>query len=314
MGEDRMCDFGKSRYGIPEWRRSDVQFRKQELLEEVYNPAPLQQSAFARPLASPSSSSSSFLFARAGEAMGSSLVQKPTPISAAPAAEAMRPETEPRYRECLRNHAASVGGHVLDGCCEFMPSAGEALKCAACGCHRSFHRKDHGEMCELRNGVAPPLLLPPPPLPPAATPYGHLRPFGASGVMVRVGNSGSAAAGTESSSEELAAQRPFVVSRKRFRTKFTAEQKEKMLAFAEKVGWRMQRQDEGTLEHFCGEVGVSRHVFKVWMHNNKSSLKKPNHEQQQQQQEQQQLLEDDEEEDEQQHHQVHHHRHEMPAN
>ncbi|XP_074559424.1 zinc-finger homeodomain protein 5-like [Curcuma longa] len=295
-------------------RRGEERERKQELLEEVYNPAPLQQSAFARPLASPSSSSSSFLFARAGDAMGSSLVQKPTPISAAPAAEAMRPEKEPRYRECLRNHAASVGGHVLDGCCEFMPSAGEALKCAACGCHRSFHRKDHGETCELRNGSAPPLLLPPL-LPPAATAYAHLRPFGASGVMVRVGSSGNAAAGTESSSEELAAHRPFVVSRKRFRTKFTVEQKEKMLAFAEKVGWRMQRQDEGTLEHFCGEVGVSRHVFKVWMHNNKSSLKKQNNDHQQQQQ--QQLLEDDEEEDEQQqqqhHHQVHHHRHEMPV-
>ncbi|XP_074586745.1 zinc-finger homeodomain protein 2-like [Curcuma longa] len=284
---------------------------KQELLEEVYSPAPLQQSAFARALPSPPSSSSSLLFARGGEAMGSSsLAQKPSPISAAPAADGMRPETEPRYRECLRNHAASVGGHVLDGCCEFMPSAGEALKCAACGCHRSFHRKDHGEMCELRNGVATPLLLPPP----AALLHGHPKAFGAaSGLLVRAGNSGAAAAGTESSSEDLAAQRPFVVSRKRFRTKFTAEQKVKMLAFAEKVGWRMQGGDEGAVEHFCGEVGVRRHVFKVWMHNNKSSLKKQNHQQQPQQQ-QQQLLEDDEEEEEHQNQQVHHHRHhEMPV-
>ncbi|XP_042431873.1 zinc-finger homeodomain protein 6-like [Zingiber officinale] len=286
-----------------------MEFRKVELTEEVYSPAPLQQSAFARALPSPPSSSSALFFARGGEAMGSSsLAQKPSYISVAPpAADGMRPETEPRYRECLRNHAASVGGHVLDGCCEFMPSAGEALRCAACGCHRSFHRKSDGEMCELRNGAATPLLLPPP----AA--HGHPKAFGAaSGLMVLAGNScagaAAAAAGTESSSEDLAAQRPFVVSRKRFRTKFTTEQKEKMLAFAEKVGWRMQGGDEGAVDHFCGEVGVRRHVFKVWMHNNKSSLKKQNHQQQQPQQ-QQQLLEDDEEEEEHQNQPIHHHRH-----
>ena len=27
------------------------------------------------------------------------------------------------YRECLKNHAASLGGHALDGCGEFMPSS-----------------------------------------------------------------------------------------------------------------------------------------------------------------------------------------------
>ncbi|XP_010326742.1 uncharacterized protein [Solanum lycopersicum] len=51
-----------------------------------------------------------------------------------------------RYRECLKNHAASMGGHALDGCGEFMPSGEEgtpgALKCAACNCHQNFHRKE----------------------------------------------------------------------------------------------------------------------------------------------------------------------------
>lgn len=51
-----------------------------------------------------------------------------------------------RYRECQRNHAASVGGHAVDGCREFMASSAEgtaaALTCAACGCHRSFHRRE----------------------------------------------------------------------------------------------------------------------------------------------------------------------------
>jgi ZF-HD homeobox protein with Cys/His-rich dimerization domain len=53
----------------------------------------------------------------------------------------------PRYRECLKNHAACMGGHALDGCGEFMPSLEvnhadpSSLKCAACGCHRNFHRR-----------------------------------------------------------------------------------------------------------------------------------------------------------------------------
>nr|GMC79951.1 zinc-finger homeodomain protein 6-like [Ipomoea batatas]GMC82529.1 zinc-finger homeodomain protein 6-like [Ipomoea batatas] len=56
------------------------------------------------------------------------------------------PTTLIRYRECLKNHAASTGGHVVDGCGEFMPSGEEgtpeALKCAACNYHRKGIR--HG--------------------------------------------------------------------------------------------------------------------------------------------------------------------------
>lgn len=51
-----------------------------------------------------------------------------------------------RYRECLKNHAASMGGNSTDGCCEFMPSGEEgsleALECSACSCHRNFHGKE----------------------------------------------------------------------------------------------------------------------------------------------------------------------------
>ncbi|AQK38849.1 mini zinc finger protein 1-like [Zea mays] len=51
-----------------------------------------------------------------------------------------------RYRECQRNHAASLGGHAVDGCREFMAAGADgtaaALACAACGCHRSFHRRE----------------------------------------------------------------------------------------------------------------------------------------------------------------------------
>lgn len=61
-------------------------------------------------------------------------------------------------------------------------------------------------------------------------------------------------------------------SKKRFRTKFSAEQKEKMLGFAEKLGWKLQRKEvDDEIERFCKSVGVTRQVFKVWMHNHKNN-------------------------------------------
>ncbi|XP_020587987.1 mini zinc finger protein 1-like [Phalaenopsis equestris] len=51
-----------------------------------------------------------------------------------------------KYRECRKNHAASIGGYAVDGCREFMASGEEgttaALHCAACNCHRSFHKRE----------------------------------------------------------------------------------------------------------------------------------------------------------------------------
>ncbi|KAK4353061.1 hypothetical protein RND71_028579 [Anisodus tanguticus] len=42
---------------------------------------------------------------------------------------------KPKYKECLKNHAVSIGGHAVDGCGEFMPTGEDgtnnALKCAA---------------------------------------------------------------------------------------------------------------------------------------------------------------------------------------
>ncbi|KAK4280628.1 hypothetical protein QN277_012230 [Acacia crassicarpa] len=149
------------------------------------------------------------------------------------------------YRECLRNHAASLGSYATDGCGEFTlddTSPGGCLQCAACGCHRNFHRKvtcpppprlTTGEMMEYSGGEG----TPPP-----------------SGEMMRTTTTST---GT---------------NKKRFRTKFTAEQREKMMGFAEKLGWKLQRKDlDDEIERFCRGVGVSRQVFKVWMHNHKNS-------------------------------------------
>ncbi|XP_044475239.1 zinc-finger homeodomain protein 5-like isoform X2 [Mangifera indica] len=211
--------------------------------------------------------------------------------------------SEVRYRECLKNHAASVGGNVFDGCGEFMPSGEEgtieALKCAACDCHRNFHRKEvDGETqfsgnCGRRTIMLPPLQIPPP-LPSLTMLRRQKYSIGMypspSGAIVAPMNVvyGGLSGGTESSSEDLPVFQsnayegvqppppppPFVLFKKRNRTKFTQEQKDKMMEFAEKVGWRLQRQDDEEVEKFCAEVGVKRQVFKVWMHNKKNNVKK----------------------------------------
>ncbi|KAF3658178.1 GAGA-binding family protein [Capsicum annuum] len=151
------------------------------------------------------------------------------------------------YRECLRNHAASLGSYATDGCGEFTlddhntsPGGSFSLNCAACGCHRNFHRK-------ITCGGAS---------------YSN--------------NSRDDREVIIAADYCLATQESPAVSersgKKRFRTKFTTDQKEKMLAFAEKLGWTLQRKDEeNETERFCKEVGVSRKVFKVWMHNHKNN-------------------------------------------
>ncbi|XP_073010061.1 zinc-finger homeodomain protein 9-like [Typha latifolia] len=170
------------------------------------------------------------------------------------------------YRECLKNHAASLGGHALDGCGEFMPSPAanpadpSSLTCAACGCHRNFHRR----------------------------------------LILGADDDEDAAAGEETSGEEddeevgehgggahhtlLALStggggpgrdpiaRAAGPPRKRFRTKFTAVQKERMQELAERMGWRMQKRDEAMMEEWCREIAVEKGVFKVWMHNNKHAF------------------------------------------
>ncbi|CAO2152518.1 unnamed protein product [Urochloa humidicola] len=221
-----------------------------------------------------------------------------------------------RYRECLKNHAAAIGGSATDGCGEFMPSGEdgslEALKCSACGCHRNFHRKDlhdadiaadddviyssagHRAAHRLLAPAMPPhrvnsagpyagsdpyaayaaaaaaRALPPPPPPGHVHGHGHhqyVMPLSmvhnSESDEMDGGRGGGGGGGGGGSSS---------TSRKRFRTKFTAEQKARMLEFAERVGWRLQKLEEAMVHAFCEEIGVKRRVLKVWMHNNKHSL------------------------------------------
>lgn len=45
-----------------------------------------------------------------------------------------------------------------------------------------------------------------------------------------------------------------------------------MHEIAERVGWKMQKREEEMIINFCNQIGVDKNVFKVWMHNNKTTF------------------------------------------
>ncbi|KAG6659240.1 zinc-finger homeodomain protein 2-like [Carya illinoinensis] len=175
--------------------------------------------------------------------------------------EAAVKSTITQYKECMRNHAASMGGHAKDGCGEFMPRGDgdprQSLTCAACGCHRNFHRREVlGNYHRLHSALHPMLL------------------YNASPTMSRPHHRHHEGGDRRSETPEGVGPTGVLIrsgSAKRFRTKFTQEQKDRMLEFAERIGWRIQRHDDVALNQFCSEVGVKRNVLKVWMHNNKNA-------------------------------------------
>jgi ZF-HD class homeobox domain-containing protein len=213
--------------------------------------------------------------------------------------------TTTRYRECQKNHAASLGNHALDGCGEFMPSGEEgsadALKCAACGCHRNFHRREvegenlvcsdcykfkdskkraasfaqaaggfaQGTPVSAAGTVAPGMGYPT-----SVTQYHQQgKPIAPIGLMAL--STGAADSDENEGGGNIGGggSSPSTI-KKRFRTKFSTEQKDEMCNFAEKLGWKMQKHDEAAVQEFCANVGVKRHVLKVWMHNNKHTMAK----------------------------------------
>ncbi|KAL5826412.1 hypothetical protein ACOSQ4_018209 [Xanthoceras sorbifolium] len=211
------------------------------------------------------------------------------------------------YKECLKNHAASLGGHALDGCGEFMPTPTAdskdptSLKCAACGCHRNFHRRypyDHHHPITTHYALSPPPgaalhhRSPSPSTDPSTGP--SLDPtspqpvtspapcsfFSSAPHMLLALSSGYSGPPddhqyphhTSFTVTKTHDENP--IARKRSRTKFTQDQKDKMYSFAEKLGWRMHKGEEKSMQEFCSEVGVSRRVFKVWMHNHKNAFGK----------------------------------------
>ncbi|CAI0453412.1 unnamed protein product [Linum tenue] len=131
------------------------------------------------------------------------------------------------------------------------PTDPTSLKCAACGCHRNFHRREPEDNPNTHNPLAP------------SAPH----------MLLALSGSGPG----ENPNPNLATVSPHhngSSSRKRFRSRFTQHQKERMHEFAERVGWKMQKSDEDLVLEFCNEVKVDKGVLKVWMHNNKNTFAK----------------------------------------
>ncbi|KAL1199697.1 Zinc-finger homeodomain protein 7 [Cardamine amara subsp. amara] len=208
----------------------------------------------------------------------SDLSLAPFPIKKENKKRRTRGDQAMKYKECQKNHAASTGGHVVDGCCEFMAGGEDGIKCAACNCHRSFHRKEvYGHRSSSKQDQ---LMM----ITPAfySSSYKAMQPRGMYPTGEIIGQR------TSSSSEDmkkiLSHRNQNVVvdgkglmmmrKKKRVRTKINEEQKEKMKEFAERLGWRMQKKDEEEIDKFCRMVNLRRQVFKVWIHNNKQAMKR----------------------------------------
>nr|GFA02113.1 hypothetical protein [Tanacetum cinerariifolium] len=180
------------------------------------------------------------------------------------------------YKECLKNHAAGIGGHAVDGCGEFMPEP-TSFKCSACGCHRNFHRREPTTTITTTT-TRPPLFLDfhRPNIPSASTSPSTLSPPSPPPQPTNIAYGGhlllSLSTAADPPGTPVAVK--VVHGRKRFRTKFSQEQKEKMQNFAEKVGWKMQRCHDKMVTDFCNDIGIKRRIFKVWMHNNKNTFGK----------------------------------------
>ncbi|XP_071693569.1 zinc-finger homeodomain protein 11-like [Rutidosis leptorrhynchoides] len=186
------------------------------------------------------------------------------------------PHTAVTYKECLKNHAAGIGGHALDGCGEFMLSP-TSFTCAACGCHRNFHRREqpttviptatrpHSIDFHRHRQTSTSTSSSPPSPPPTNYAYGHHH------LLLSLNTAADQNHTVATPGTPVAIK---ISGRKRFRTKFSQDQKDKMMGFAVKIGWKIQRCDDKMIIDFCNDIGIRRSVFKVWMHNNKNTFAK----------------------------------------
>ncbi|PWA54627.1 Homeodomain-like protein [Artemisia annua] len=169
------------------------------------------------------------------------------------------------YGRCMRNHwYNSDGGFVLDGCGEFMPlhtaspSDPSFLICDACGCHRSFHRgilhplqPIHQVVDYLCPSGSTPDTLSSLPIsssyyPPPAQPN-MLMSFNLAGVPPQNPiNNNNRPLGSGSNQNKD----------KRFRSKFSKEEIDKMLEFVGRLGWRIQNKIMRVFWVFVMKLGL----------------------------------------------------------
>ncbi|KAG8368824.1 hypothetical protein BUALT_Bualt15G0086900 [Buddleja alternifolia] len=209
------------------------------------------------------------------------------------------------YKECLHNHAAQTMGHFLDGCGLFEASGPngttEAMVCAACHCHRNFHRRVE---VELPQTIPPP--LPQPQLTPASSPRipdPHPQPHTnqepstshqptnapspviigqaidrAQGMPIRsrsLPNPPFRFSGVQiqEASERQVVERRAEVPRKRL----SREQTERLKAISESNNWKLFRHySKEEIVGVCSEVGITRMALKNWINNQRNKRQSAN--------------------------------------
>ncbi|XP_010458980.1 PREDICTED: zinc-finger homeodomain protein 14 [Camelina sativa] len=161
------------------------------------------------------------------------------------------------YRECMRNHAAKLGSYAIDGCREYSQSVTGDL-CAACGCHRSYHRRvEVISSAQISHTRFPFMSLR------RVKQLARLKWKTAEQRKEDVNEE-------EEDTEETSTEEKMTVQR-RSKSKFTAEQREAMKDFAAKIGWTLKdkRAIREEIRVFCQGIGVTRYHFKTWVNNNK---------------------------------------------
>ncbi|KAL2617263.1 hypothetical protein GLYMA_08G189000v4 [Glycine max] len=53
------------------------------------------------------------------------------------------------------------------------------------------------------------------------------------------------------------------------RTTFSSEQRNKLICFAESVGWKPRKDKKNEIQSFCSEMGMTRRMFLIWLSNNR---------------------------------------------
>ncbi|KAK4339900.1 hypothetical protein RND71_041362 [Anisodus tanguticus] len=199
-----------------------------------------------------------------------------------------------KYFECMHNFAARSMGHVLDGCGEFCPTgapgAPESLICAACHCHRNFHRKVE---VEVEAGVELPIyeynfiyliisstdidsvaVVVPPTLTTSRQQSARtsLKLQNKNSVVIALAAPPRTVRTTEMGGEVV--DHSFKTknsSSSSVRMRLNHVQKERVMAFAEKMGWRWTKNNEQVIP-FCAEIGITPNFLKNWIENNRRRI------------------------------------------
>ncbi|XP_021909778.1 zinc-finger homeodomain protein 14-like [Carica papaya] len=175
------------------------------------------------------------------------------------------------YMECNRNHAAHLGAYSLDGCREFLSQNEDEYSCAACGCHRNYHRRI--PLIDLETEPVPVTVEDGE----GSGGRGRGRRLGRQrfNFSLRVIKNIARLRGEMVRSERPQPPAPVPADPLGFRARpkkarFTVAQREALLSLAQRLGWKMRhRGHKAEVDRAISEIGVCRRVFKTWLYNNK---------------------------------------------